>query len=165
MNVFRLKATELKKVEADLHEQMQDVRRLLAGAREGTAHHAKVKKIEGEVLALFESFRRDVLPLGAPGRLLISGEIEEVLPLDDAKLLEEAKPINSTERSRAMAPFVIPRTRDPGPRPQGALRDSVPQGGQAPGPVARVRCATLGLRYPTPSGQGSLPFPGPFTSP
>src|SRR4051812_4965443 len=35
---------------------------------------------------------RDVLRLGAPGRLLAAREIEAVLPLDDAGLLDAAKP-------------------------------------------------------------------------
>jgi hypothetical protein len=40
-----------------------------------------------------------VLALGVAGRLLRSGEVE-VLPLDDARLLEEAKPIDPTGRFR-----------------------------------------------------------------
>jgi hypothetical protein len=60
--------------------------------------HARAREIEGEVLGLLERFRLDVLPLGTAGRLLMSGEVEEVLPLDDAELLDEARPIGSAGR-------------------------------------------------------------------
>jgi hypothetical protein len=41
-----------------------------------------------------------VLPLGTAGRLHLSGDIEEALPLYDAKLLDEARPIDPTEYLR-----------------------------------------------------------------
>jgi hypothetical protein len=58
------------------------------------------KEVAKEVLGLLEHFQLDVLPLGTAGRLLMSGEVEEVLPLDDAKLLDEAKPIGPDGRFR-----------------------------------------------------------------
>jgi hypothetical protein len=100
VNNFREMVAALRKVKLDLHEQLQDVDRLLQDAQEGTERHAKAKAIEAEVLALLKSFRRDVLPLGTAGRLLMSGEIEEALPLDDAKLLDEARPIGPDGRFR-----------------------------------------------------------------
>ena len=38
--------------------------------------------------------REDLLQLGAPGRLLMAGELDAVLPADDAKLLDAADPVN-----------------------------------------------------------------------
>lgn len=37
--------------------------------------------------------REDLLQLGAPGRLLMTGELDAVLPADDAKLLDAADPV------------------------------------------------------------------------
>jgi hypothetical protein len=98
VNNFREMVAALKKVDTDLNEQLQEVQRLLQGAKDGSERHAKAKAIEGEVLALLDRFRLDVLPLGTAGRLLMSGDVEEVLPLDDAKLLDEAKPIDPAGR-------------------------------------------------------------------
>ena len=38
--------------------------------------------------------RRELLELGAGGRLLSAGDVKEVLPLDDADLLDAARPIS-----------------------------------------------------------------------
>jgi hypothetical protein len=88
----------LKNVEPRRREQLQDVQGILQEAKTGTERHARAKETEGEVLALLERFRLDVLPFGTAGRLLMSGDIEGVLPLDDAKVLEEARPIGPTGR-------------------------------------------------------------------
>jgi hypothetical protein len=42
---------------------------------------------------MLEQHRFALLEIGAAGRLLVSGELEEVLPLDDAKLLDAAGPV------------------------------------------------------------------------
>jgi hypothetical protein len=44
--------------------------------------------------------RSQPLELGAPGRLLIAGEIDEVLPLDDADLLDRARPVTPQGKIR-----------------------------------------------------------------
>jgi hypothetical protein len=90
----------LKDVEPRLRDLLQDAQGVLQEARQGTERHAKAKEIEGEVLSLLERFRLDVLPLGTAGRLLLSGEVEEAMPLNDAKLLDEAKPIDPAGRFR-----------------------------------------------------------------
>lgn len=41
-----------------------------------------------------------LLEVGLPGRLINSGNIEEVLPLDDADLLERAKPVTPVGKVR-----------------------------------------------------------------
>jgi hypothetical protein len=97
---FREMVAAHKKVETGLYEQLQDVHGILQDAKEGTERHAKAKEITKEVLGLLEGFQLDVLPLGTAGRLLLSGDVEEVLPLDDARLLDEAKPIDLAGRFR-----------------------------------------------------------------
>ena len=46
--------------------------------------------IEAEIAGLLDRHRLRLLELGAAGWLLIAGDIEEVLPLDDAELLDAA---------------------------------------------------------------------------
>jgi hypothetical protein len=93
---FREMVAAHKKVETRLYEQLQDVHEILQEAKEGTERQAK--EAAKEVLGLLERFQLEVLPLGTAGRLLMSGDVEELLPLDDAKLLEEAKPIDPAGR-------------------------------------------------------------------
>jgi hypothetical protein len=40
-----------------------------------------------------DQLRVALMEIGAAGRLLMSGELEEILPLEDAEKLEQAKPI------------------------------------------------------------------------
>jgi hypothetical protein len=57
-----------------------------------------------------------LLDIGASGQLLVNQEIEEVLPLDDANLLDQAKPITSQERihfDQAKVKAVSSRKRRP----------------------------------------------------
>src|SRR5262249_16458738 len=82
---------------SQLQKQLEEVRELKKGmeakGREGTEGYEKAASIEKEIAGLIWQHRLNLLELGAPGRLLIGGEIEEVRPLGDAELLEQAKPI------------------------------------------------------------------------
>jgi len=60
--------------------------------KEGTPRYAQAQDVEKQALALLEEHRVDALRLGALGRLPGSAAVE-VLPLDDARLLDEAKPV------------------------------------------------------------------------
>src|SRR5262245_13333583 len=53
--------------------------------------------------------RLDMLEWGAAVRLLAAGELAEVLPLDDAKLLEAARPIGADGRRKLDAAKVAQR--------------------------------------------------------
>jgi hypothetical protein len=75
-----------------LRRQLEEARELKAKGREGAA------PIEQEVKELLWDHQKRLLEIGAAGRLLIAGEIEDVLPLDDAELLEQAKPITPDGR-------------------------------------------------------------------
>jgi hypothetical protein len=54
---------------------------------------AKTAKHKAEIVDMLDQHKARLLELGAAGRLLIAGEIDEVLPLDDADALDLAKPI------------------------------------------------------------------------
>jgi hypothetical protein len=85
---------------SELRKQLAEVRELSNGTDPNSARHAEVKKIEAEVCDLIDQHRLRLLELGAPGRLLIAGEIDEVLPLDDADLLDRANPVMPEGRIR-----------------------------------------------------------------
>jgi len=54
----------------------------------------KQRKGDDPIDELVRSFvREDTLQLGAPGRLWLAGELDAVLPADDAKLLDAADPV------------------------------------------------------------------------
>jgi hypothetical protein len=55
---------------------------------------------EDKDFGLTDDRRVVLLRVGAAGRLLIRHELQSVLPLDDAKLLEQARPVFSEEGTR-----------------------------------------------------------------
>lgn len=97
LQMYKDKIAALRGVEKEhipvLRQQLAEVRALLAGMKEGDERYAKAKNVEAEILGLLDQHRVALLGLGAAGRLLISGELDEVLPLEDAEKLEQAKPI------------------------------------------------------------------------
>jgi hypothetical protein len=58
-----------------------------AQGKEASARYARARDVERQALALLEEHRIDTLRLGAPGRLSAAAAVE-VLPLDDARLLD-----------------------------------------------------------------------------
>lgn len=87
----------LGKMERD---QVGPMRKELVGLREmlttmdpKSESHAKVNKIAAEIADMIDQHDLRFLEYGAAGRLLAANEIEQVLPLDDANLLDRAKPI------------------------------------------------------------------------
>ena len=92
-------AVEKEQIPA-LRKQITEVRTLLAEMKPGEERHGKAKKIEGEILGLLDQHRVALLELGAAGRLLMTGELEEVLPLEDAEKLAQAKPITPSGEVR-----------------------------------------------------------------
>ena len=94
-----LKDMEQKQI-SELRKQLADVQEIRKGADSKTDRHDQAKKIEAEITDMIDQHRLRLLELGEPGRLLIAGEIDEVLPLDDADLLDRAKPITPEGKVR-----------------------------------------------------------------
>ena len=78
------KVAFLKEMEANqitrLRRQLGEVRQLLA---ETQTPDPEVQLLEQNILGLLQGYRLRMVELGAAGRLLVSGEIEDVLPLED----------------------------------------------------------------------------------
>jgi hypothetical protein len=83
----------------ELRRQLADVQALLKKltdeGKAGSERYAKARAVEKEIVDLLEHHRLELLELGAAARLLVSGELQRVLPLDDAQLLDAAKPKRS----------------------------------------------------------------------
>lgn len=71
---------------------------MAANDRKDTERYKQTGEIEQEIVGLLEQHRLNLLELGTAGRLLVSGEVEEILPLDDDELLERAKPVRPDGR-------------------------------------------------------------------
>ena len=91
---YREKIGVLKDMEtnqiARLKRQLNEVRELLVGRPDPEA-----EVMEAKILDLLYGFYWRLVEMGAAGRLLVSGEIEEVLPVEDHELLDAANPITS----------------------------------------------------------------------
>lgn len=87
-----------------LRGQLSEVRDLLremdAAGKAGTVNYDAARAVEVEIASLIRQHDRRLLELGSAGRLLVAGELEEVLPLDDADLLERGKPVTPDGKVR-----------------------------------------------------------------
>jgi hypothetical protein len=91
----------LRDVEAgkmpQLREQLEATRTLKKGmvqhGRENTENYRQASDVESDLMGLMWGHKQQLLEVGIPGRLLIAEDIAEVLPLEDADLLEAAKPV------------------------------------------------------------------------
>jgi hypothetical protein len=63
--------------------QIPELRELLARAR--------TERQRAEIVGMLDEHKTRLLELGAAGRLLIAGELDNVLPLDDLETLDQAK--------------------------------------------------------------------------
>ena len=82
----------------ELIRQRDDVRamiaRLEAEGKQDTDRYRQAVAIEQEVGALLDQPGAELLELGAAAWLLASGELNDVLPLDDERLLDAARPVS-----------------------------------------------------------------------
>lgn len=74
-----------------VRKQLEEVRKLLEGAT--GEQKDKAEAIKAQLVTMLDDHKHRLLEMGAAGRLLISGEIEDVLPLEDADALEKANPV------------------------------------------------------------------------
>jgi len=95
LDTYKEKIAVLRAMEKEqipqIRKQLDDVRKLMEGASKSGKE--KAEAIEAELVTLLDQHKERLLEMGAPGRLLIAGELEDVLPLEDAAALEQAKPI------------------------------------------------------------------------
>ena len=75
-----------------LRKQLEEVRKLLDGAT--GEKKEKAEAIEAQLVTMLDDHKHRLLEMGAAGRLLIAGELDDVLALEDADALEKAKPIS-----------------------------------------------------------------------
>ena len=91
---YRERIGVLKDMEANqiarLKRQLIEVRELLVQRPD-----PDVQDMEANILDLLYGSYWRLVEMGATGRLLVSGEIEEVLPMEDHELLDAANPITS----------------------------------------------------------------------
>lgn len=98
--IYRAKIAALRTVERQIPEvktQLQKASQALAAmakaGEEGSEDYHRVVEITSELEELLYQHRLDLLQVGAAGQLYVAGEIEEVVPLDDAELLQRANPV------------------------------------------------------------------------
>jgi hypothetical protein len=112
-----------------------------------TDRFAKGQAVEKDIADLLEHHRMKLLELGAAPRLLVRGELQQVLPLDNAALLDAAKPM-------LMNAEVVPDSVAKAAR-QDAIKSALVGGGRGlPGgsSLARLPAQRRGVR-----NQAALP--------
>jgi len=85
---------------SDLRRQLTEIRELMKTMEPKSDKHKRATRIEIEITAMIDEHRVRLLEIGVPGRLLITSEIEEVLPLEDADLLHQANPVTPDGKIR-----------------------------------------------------------------
>lgn len=84
-----LKDMEVNQI-ARLKRQLNEVRELLVEKPD-----SEVQVMEAKILNLLYGFYWRLVEMGAAGRLLVSGEIKEVMPMEDDEILDAANPVTS----------------------------------------------------------------------
>jgi hypothetical protein len=88
--IFDAKISALRKVGQQLADLRKDNSELLADKEPD----AETKKIIDGIEQVEQQYRRNLLQIGAAGKLLLSGELESVLPLEDAEAYAAANPVD-----------------------------------------------------------------------
>jgi hypothetical protein len=87
--VYKAKVDALRELDRRLPDLRRQLRELSPENRAG---------VEKEVDGLDNELRRGLVELGAPARLLLAGELQGVLPLDDEDALRQSKPVTPDGR-------------------------------------------------------------------
>ena len=96
LTTYREKIAVLRGMENEqipqLRTQLEETRKLVEGATGDKKE--KAEAIQSQLVTMLDEHKHRLLEMGAAGRLLISGELEDVLPLEDADAMQKAKPIS-----------------------------------------------------------------------
>lgn len=96
LDAYREKIAVLMTMEREqipqIRVQLAEVRKLIAESTDGQTE--KAQEIERQLMVMLDEHKGRVLEMGAAGRLLISGELEDVLPLEGNGAMEQANPIS-----------------------------------------------------------------------
>jgi hypothetical protein len=94
LDEYRERIAVLKKMEDEqiprIRKQLDDVEKMLKDGFDETTHAIKT-----QLEKMLDDHKHRLLEMGAAGRLLIAGELEEVLPLEDSDALDGASPITA----------------------------------------------------------------------
>lgn len=91
--VWMDKIKDLRLMSVDLHEkEIIELNKWVAKSKPGSNHESSLKEVRARREDELKSYWCDILRIGSPGQLLMSGDLSEVLPIDDATLLDEATP-------------------------------------------------------------------------
>lgn len=116
MPVFREKLAVLRKVQ----QRLAGLRKKLSELDDGRLPEETAAIREG-ISRLSEQSRRDALQIGAAGQLLLAGEIEEILPLEDAAAFKAVNPVGmdgvniDQQRNEAREDAHVRKLLDSGP--------------------------------------------------
>jgi len=98
----------LRDERAEIVRALSEMRR---AGRENTADYRELAEIQRKIEEVLHAYRLDVLRIGVAGQLHMTGELDEVLPLDDAVLIDRADPRAGTDQV-AMRPEAIEARQD-----------------------------------------------------
>jgi hypothetical protein len=102
LDTYKDKIAVLRTMEKEqipqIRKQLDDVRKLMEGASKSGKE--KAEAIEAELVTLLDQHMQRLLEMGASGRLLIAGELDDVLPLEDAAALEQAIPLTPSGKMK-----------------------------------------------------------------
>jgi hypothetical protein len=91
---FRGRVDAVRKPLRALADVRALIRRMEARGADADAERlSRARAAEAELVAFLSAQRLELLDLGAAARLLAEGDLEDVAPLDDAALLEAARPV------------------------------------------------------------------------
>jgi len=94
--IFHTKIRLMKKLEAELpglRDDLAEAKRQMAECETDSDEYRAYKTLAVEIEALLHQHRLDVLRVGAAGRLLMAGEIAEVVPVEEDGPFEAANPV------------------------------------------------------------------------
>jgi hypothetical protein len=118
MPAFKKRIADLREAEP-LQDELQKghkdardlVEQLAKDGKPAADRHAKALELERRSAGMLEEHRFAMLEIGAAGRLLVLGELQEVLPLDDTELLDAAGP-DLANGKLAFDPLKVAARRD-----------------------------------------------------